>query len=135
MSPPGDKPRSVKDSVRRQQAKKVQKAAKRSVPQAHSAPESEKTGLFLDPDKPLKQFQELLDSRLESATEYVRHPNLEGFNQTAYAQTLGNAKAQGLKIWNMAYVQNQGYATHSPTKHQRYLVLLEHLMSTGVTAN
>jgi hypothetical protein len=64
---------------------------------------------------------------LESATEYVRHPNLEGFNQTAYAQTLGNAKAQGLKIWNMAYVQNQVYATHLPTKHQRYLALLQPL--------
>lgn len=61
-------------------------------------------------------------------------PTWKGFNQQAYAAVLGNAKAQGANIWNMAYVQNQNYATHLPTKHQRYLALLDHMMSTGVTA-
>jgi hypothetical protein len=61
-------------------------------------------------------------------------PTWKGFNQQAYAGELGNAKAQGANIWNMAYVQNQNYATHLPTKHQRYLALLDHVMSTGVTA-
>lgn len=60
-------------------------------------------------------------------------PTWKGFNQQAYAQTLGNAKAAGVNIWNMAYVQNQNYATHLPTKHQRYLALLQHMMSTNVT--
>ena len=60
-------------------------------------------------------------------------PTWKGFNQQAYAQELGTAKASGIKIWNMAYVQNQNYATHLPTKHERYLELVKHMMSAGVT--
>ena len=60
-------------------------------------------------------------------------PAWKGFNQNAYAQVLGNAKAAGVNIWNGAYVQNQKYATHLPTKHQRYLALVEYMMRNGVT--
>jgi hypothetical protein len=60
-------------------------------------------------------------------------PTWKGFNQQAYAAELGNAKASGVKIWNIAYVQNQNYATHLPTKHERYLALVDHMMSTDVT--
>jgi hypothetical protein len=60
-------------------------------------------------------------------------PTWKGFNQQAYAAELGNAKANGIKIWNIAYVQNQKYATHLPTKHERYLALLDHMMGTNVT--
>ncbi len=60
-------------------------------------------------------------------------PTWRGFNQQAYAVELGKAKASGIKIWNMAYVQNQNYATHLPTKHERYLALVKYMMSTNVT--
>jgi alpha-glutamyl/putrescinyl thymine pyrophosphorylase clade 1 len=60
-------------------------------------------------------------------------PTWKGFNQQAYAAELGNAKANGIKIWNIAYVQNQKYATHLPTKHERYLALLDHMMGTNLT--
>lgn len=60
-------------------------------------------------------------------------PTWRGFNQQAYAVALGKAKASGVKIWNMAYVQNQNYATHLPTKHERYLALVDHMMRTNVT--
>jgi hypothetical protein len=51
-------------------------------------------------------------------------PTWRGFNEQAYALELGNSKANGIKIWNMAYVQNQNYATHLPTKHERFLALV-----------
>jgi len=60
-------------------------------------------------------------------------PSWKGFNEKAYAAELGQAKANGFNIWNMAYVQNQNYATHLPTKHERYLVLVKYMMSTNVT--
>jgi alpha-glutamyl/putrescinyl thymine pyrophosphorylase clade 1 len=55
------------------------------------------------------------------------------FNAKAYGVVLGAAKAQGANIWNMAYVQNQKYRTDLPTKHERYLALLEYMMRDGVT--
>jgi alpha-glutamyl/putrescinyl thymine pyrophosphorylase clade 1 len=55
------------------------------------------------------------------------------FDATVYAQALTDAKNQGVKIWNAAYVQNQNYATHFPTKHERYLTLVNHMMSSNVT--
>jgi hypothetical protein len=60
-------------------------------------------------------------------------PTWKGFDEKAYANELGQAKANGLKIWNMAYVQNQNYATHLPNKHERYLALVDHMMRTNVT--
>jgi alpha-glutamyl/putrescinyl thymine pyrophosphorylase clade 1 len=60
-------------------------------------------------------------------------PTWKDFNVEAYAIELGNAKATGVKIWNAAYVQNQNCFTHFPTKHERYLALVEHMMSTNVT--
>src|SRR5258708_28724051 len=60
-------------------------------------------------------------------------PTWAGFNQQAYAAELGNAKTNGAKIWNGAYVQNQNIFTQFPTKHERYLALLNHMMSTNVT--
>ncbi len=32
-----------------------------------------------------------------------------------------------------AYVQNQNYATHLSTKHERYLTLVNYMMSTNIT--
>lgn len=60
-------------------------------------------------------------------------PTWKGFNLPAYAAELGKAKANGVMIWNAAYVQNQNCFTHFPTKHERYLALIDHMMSTGVT--
>jgi hypothetical protein len=60
-------------------------------------------------------------------------PTWKAFNQQAYAAELGKAKANGIMIWNAAYVQNQNYATHLPTKHERYLALLNYMMRTNVT--
>jgi len=60
-------------------------------------------------------------------------PTSEDFDEKAYATELGNAWANGAKIWNAAYVQNQNYATHLPTKHERYLALLNYMMRTNVT--
>src|SRR5258708_1700210 len=60
-------------------------------------------------------------------------PTWKGFNQPAYAAELGNAKSKRIKIWNAAYVQNQNYATHLPTKHERYLALIDHMMRRNVT--
>lgn len=62
-------------------------------------------------------------------------PTWQGFNEQAYAQTLGNAKAAGVNIWNIAYMQNdqKNYAHVSPEKHPRYLRLLKDMMSTNVT--
>jgi len=60
-------------------------------------------------------------------------PTWKGFNQQAYAAELGKAKGNGIMIWNAAYVQNQNYATHLPTKHERYLALLNYMMRTNVT--
>src|SRR6516162_6634497 len=51
----------------------------------------------------------------------------------AYAAELGNAKAADVKIWNRAYVQNQNYRTESPTKHERYLALVNEMMRGNVT--
>jgi hypothetical protein len=59
-------------------------------------------------------------------------PTWKGFNEQAYAVEMGNAKANGIKIRNMAYVQNQNYATHLPIKHERYLALAKYMMSTNV---
>jgi len=60
-------------------------------------------------------------------------PTWKRFDEETYAGELGKAKANGLKIWNAAYVQNQNYAVHLPNKHERYLALLRHMMSTNVT--
>jgi hypothetical protein len=60
-------------------------------------------------------------------------PTWKDFNVQAYASELGNAKASGVKIWNIAYVQNQKCFTHFPTKHERYLALVDLMMSTDVT--
>ncbi len=60
-------------------------------------------------------------------------PSWQGFNEQVYAAELGSAWANGAKIWNAAYIQNQNYATHLPTKHERYLALVKHMMSTNVT--
>jgi len=72
-----------------------------------------------------------------SAWECLRNlfgiPTWKQFDATVYAQALTEAKNQGVKIWNVAYVQNQNYATHLPTKHERYLALVKYMMSTNVT--
>jgi alpha-glutamyl/putrescinyl thymine pyrophosphorylase clade 1 len=60
-------------------------------------------------------------------------PTWKGFDEKAYGVELGQAKVKGFNIWNMAYVQNQNVFTHLPTKHERYLALLGHMMSTNVT--
>ncbi len=72
------------------------------------------------------------------AWEYLRNlfdiPTWKTFDVTVYAQALSDAKNQGVKVWNIAYVQNQNCFTNFPTKHERYLALIEHMMSDGVTA-
>jgi hypothetical protein len=60
-------------------------------------------------------------------------PTWKGFDERAYGVELGQAKASGLNVWNMAYVQNQNYATHLATKHERYLALVKYMMSTNLT--
>jgi hypothetical protein len=60
-------------------------------------------------------------------------PTWKGFDEKAYGVELGQAKVKGFNIWNMAYVQNQMVFTHLATKHERYLALLDHMMSTNVT--
>jgi hypothetical protein len=60
-------------------------------------------------------------------------PTWKGFNQQAYGAELDNAKANGIKLWGNAYIQNQIYRTDLPTKHERYLALLDHMMRTNVT--
>src|SRR6202043_32775 len=54
------------------------------------------------------------------------------FNASNCAGVLGQARAHGANIWNMAYVQNQKYRTDLPTKHELSVALLEHMMRSGV---
>jgi hypothetical protein len=72
------------------------------------------------------------------AWEFLRNlfglPTWKQFDVMVYTQALSDAKKRGIKIWNPAYVQNQNYATHLPTKHERYLALAKHMVSTNVTA-
>lgn len=62
-------------------------------------------------------------------------PTWKGFNEAAYVAELGNAWNNGVKIWNIAYMQNdlQNYAHVSPKKYPRYIRLLKDMMSTDVT--
>jgi hypothetical protein len=62
-------------------------------------------------------------------------PEWKSFNAAAYGAELGRAwaKGKGARIWNVAYVQNQNYRTNLVGKHNRYIALLEHMMSSGVT--
>jgi hypothetical protein len=61
-------------------------------------------------------------------------PTWEGFDEKAYAKALGDAwdNGKGVSIWSRAYVQNQNYRTDLPTKHERYLALLKHMMDDRV---
>jgi hypothetical protein len=63
-------------------------------------------------------------------------PTWAEFDQAAYAKALGDAwnggKGKGVEIWNLAYVQNQNYRTDLPTKHQRYLALVEEMMDDRI---
>jgi 5-hmdU DNA kinase-like protein len=66
-------------------------------------------------------------------TDKFGMPTWKGFNQHAYVAELNNAKAKDIKLFGGAYIQNQKYAIHLPTKHERYLALLDHMMRTNVT--
>jgi hypothetical protein len=60
-------------------------------------------------------------------------PTWKEFDQTAYAKALGDAWEDGAEIWNAAYVQNQNYRTDLPTKHERYLALVQAMMRDRIT--
>lgn len=63
-------------------------------------------------------------------------PTWKGFNEQSYAAELGNAWANGVDIWNNAYMQNdqKNFAHVSSEKHPRYIRLLKIMMDDGVTA-
>jgi hypothetical protein len=59
-------------------------------------------------------------------------PAWKGFNERAYANELGQARGNGVKIWNPAYMQKPQYREDLPAKHERYLALLKHMMDDRV---
>ena len=69
----------------------------------------------------------------ESLTTALGPLTWKTFDALIYGDILGKAKAQGVKIWNAAYMQKPQYREDIAGKHNRYLALLEHLMSSAVT--
>ena len=70
---------------------------------------------------------------LETLTAALGTPTWKNFDASTYGDILGKAKDRGVKIWNAAYMQKPQYREDLPTKHERYLALVEHLMHSGVT--
>jgi hypothetical protein len=60
-------------------------------------------------------------------------PSWRTFDAQVYAAILGKAKTRGVKIWNAAYMQKPQYREDLPTKHERYLALLQYMIQDGVT--
>jgi hypothetical protein len=57
----------------------------------------------------------------------------KSFNATTYGDILGKAKAEGVKIWNAAYVQKPQTGSNLIGKHNNYLNLLERMMRSAIT--
>jgi hypothetical protein len=85
------------------------------------------------PSKVIASLDEEFESFKAEVERWKNALSHADYLDLVYAAELGSAWANGAKIWNAAYVQNQNYATHLPTKHERYLALLNYMMRTNVT--
>jgi hypothetical protein len=59
-------------------------------------------------------------------------PSRRTYNPRQHGKILGEAKKRGVKIWNTAYMQKPQYREDLPTKHERYLALLEKMVNDRV---
>jgi hypothetical protein len=91
------------------------------------------TYTYWRPRESCSQETEPQRDEIQPSAKHVWHADLESFDVTAYTAALNSARQKGIRIWNAAYVQNQNYATHLPTKHERYLKLVDDMMSTHLT--